>query len=238
MTISAAVLDAMVAAGCTAEQIAAAVKADMAIDEERKASKRANNAERQRRHRERNAMSRVTGVTNGDKRDDAPSSSPSPLGPPPQTPPPIIPQSSSPSPEKKRATRLPADWVLPSAWGRWAIDEGFSEATIRLEAEKFRDYWIGKSGQAATKVDWEATWRNWMRNCPKQSSSRGPPPQVGADGLVRDAQGRVSMADYTSKILQQLEDQEHDGRTIETSYECRNGDGAQQAIPFARAENR
>jgi hypothetical protein len=84
MTISAAVLDAMVAAGCTAEQIAAAVKADMAIDEDRKASKRANNADRQRRHRERNAVSRVTGVSNGDKRDETPSSSPVPLIPPPK----------------------------------------------------------------------------------------------------------------------------------------------------------
>lgn len=61
------VLDAMVAAGCTAEQIVAAVKASMAGEEERKASRRANNAERQRRFRERNksnALHDVTGVSN------------------------------------------------------------------------------------------------------------------------------------------------------------------------------
>jgi len=175
MTISAAVLDAMVAAGCTAEQIAAVVKADLATNDERLEKKRANNADRQRRHRERNALSRVTGVTNGDKRDETPSSSPSPLVPPSQTLPPIIPQSSSPTPATKRATRLPADWVLPKAWGQWAIDRGYSEATIRLEAEKFRNHWVAKSGKDATKLDWEATWRNWILNSSKQTSSRGPP---------------------------------------------------------------
>jgi hypothetical protein len=176
MTISAAVLDAMVAAGCTAEQIAAAVKADMAIDEDRKASKRANNADRQRRHRERNAVSRVTGVSNGDKRDETPSSSPVPLDPPSQTLPPIIPQTPSPTPETKRASRLSTEWVLPVKWGRWAVDQGYSEATVRLESDKFRDFWCSKSGKDATKVDWEATWRNWMRNSgSSRARTTGPP---------------------------------------------------------------
>jgi hypothetical protein len=38
--------------------------------------------------------------------------------------------------------------------------------TIDLQAEhrKFVDYWIGKSGRDGTKLDWPATWRNWIRN--------------------------------------------------------------------------
>jgi len=32
----------------------------------------------------------------------------------------------------------------------------------RRETEKFRNYWRAKTGQSATKLDWEATWRNWM----------------------------------------------------------------------------
>jgi hypothetical protein len=27
----------------------------------------------------------------------------------------------------------------------------------------FVDYWIAQPGQRGVKVDWEATWRNWMR---------------------------------------------------------------------------
>jgi hypothetical protein len=30
--------------------------------------------------------------------------------------------------------------------------------------EQFRDYWSAKAGSGATKLDWQATWRNWVRN--------------------------------------------------------------------------
>lgn len=53
MSLSAAVIDALIASGCTVEQLGAAMKADLAEDDERREAKRANNAERQRRFRER-----------------------------------------------------------------------------------------------------------------------------------------------------------------------------------------
>ena len=31
-------------------------------------------------------------------------------------------------------------------------------------AECFKDYWIALHGGAAKKLDWLATWRNWVRN--------------------------------------------------------------------------
>lgn len=74
---------------------------------------------------------------------------------------------------RKRATRLAEDWALPLEWGEWAISEGWSEAVIRLEAAKFRDYWRAKSGKDATKADWQATWRNWMRNCKSPKAQNG-----------------------------------------------------------------
>jgi uncharacterized protein YdaU (DUF1376 family) len=64
---------------------------------------------------------------------------------------------------KTRGTRLPDDWVLPTELAEWAIRErpGYP---ILLEAAKFRDFWLAKSGKDATKADWPATWRNWVRN--------------------------------------------------------------------------
>lgn len=53
MSLSPAVLDAMLAAGCTAEQIVAAVKADQLEAESRKASKREGTARRTREYRAR-----------------------------------------------------------------------------------------------------------------------------------------------------------------------------------------
>jgi hypothetical protein len=34
---------------------------------------------------------------------------------------------------------------------------------IERATDKFIDYWRGKSGKDATKADWPATWRNWLR---------------------------------------------------------------------------
>ena len=65
---------------------------------------------------------------------------------------------------KKRAARLPDDWFLSKVLGDWSLSEGYTKETIRFEADKFRDYWIGVGGQKGRKLDWDATWRNWIRN--------------------------------------------------------------------------
>jgi len=66
----------------------------------------------------------------------------------------------------KRGSRLPEDWVLPKAWGEWALAEfpEWTPGTVRLEASKFADFWHAKAGRDAAKLDWCATWRNWCRN--------------------------------------------------------------------------
>lgn len=77
----------------------------------------------------------------------------------------------------KRGSRLPENWVLPSDWGEWASTEGWPETVIRLEADKFGDYWRSAPGQKGVKLDWKATWRNWMRNCnqPRVVSEQSDP---------------------------------------------------------------
>lgn len=73
--------------------------------------------------------------------------------------------------KQRKAGRLPSNWQLPNSWGQWAVSQGLSAEKVRLEAEKFRDYWIAKSGKDATKTNWEATWRNWIRNVLERSGS-------------------------------------------------------------------
>lgn len=60
----------------------------------------------------------------------------------------------------KRKTRLPDDWFLPKEWGEWALAQGMLESEIREEADRFADHWRS-NGEG--KVDWLATWRNWVR---------------------------------------------------------------------------
>lgn len=71
---------------------------------------------------------------------------------------------ADPKKKKIKATRLPEDWVLPTEWGLWAMQEEMltRDEVIRQE-DKFRDFWLAKAGKDACKQDWQATWRNWIR---------------------------------------------------------------------------
>jgi len=65
--------------------------------------------------------------------------------------------------KNKLGSRLAQDWVLMKSWGDWAQQER-PELDVRKVADQFKDYWIAQPGQKGTKLDWEATWRNWVRN--------------------------------------------------------------------------
>lgn len=70
---------------------------------------------------------------------------------------------TAPSPKSPRGTALPSDWILPDDWKAWAVKErpGIDVVTV---ADSFRDFWIAKPGKEGRKTDWQATWRNWVRN--------------------------------------------------------------------------
>ena len=63
----------------------------------------------------------------------------------------------------QRGSRLAHDWVLTKSLGEWAQAER-PDLNIRQIAEQFKDYWIAQPGQKGVKLDWSATWRNWVRN--------------------------------------------------------------------------
>lgn len=62
---------------------------------------------------------------------------------------------------KGKATRLSPDFTISKDMRDWAKSEvpGFD---VIAETKVFVDYWTSK-GSNATKIDWVATWRNWMR---------------------------------------------------------------------------
>lgn len=76
------------------------------------------------------------------------------------------PHSSDPSTSLRsvegRASRLPKPFDLPQEWADWARGER-PDLNPQRVAEKFADYWHGKGGAAGRKLDWLATWRNWVR---------------------------------------------------------------------------
>ena len=66
--------------------------------------------------------------------------------------------------QQKKGSRLSSEWQIPDDWIAWATQQGIASQAARFEADKFRDFWIAKPGQGGVKSDWQATWRNWIRN--------------------------------------------------------------------------
>lgn len=65
----------------------------------------------------------------------------------------------------RKGTRLEANFAMPIDWLEWAMKErGWSRADAETEAANFADFWHAKPGKDGCKLDWFATWRNWVRN--------------------------------------------------------------------------
>ena len=63
-----------------------------------------------------------------------------------------------------RGSRIPSNWTPTPKDYAFASSEGLTREEINREADRFRDYWTAASGRTACKLDWEATWRNWLRS--------------------------------------------------------------------------
>lgn len=74
----------------------------------------------------------------------------------------------------KRATRIPPNFEpTPEPEAESGIDR-------QRELANFRDYWTAKSGANATKLDWQATWRQWARKADRPGVSRFAKPDPTA----------------------------------------------------------
>lgn len=73
------------------------------------------------------------------------------------------PLTKEPKLKTQRGSRLPTDWTLPDEWKQWAEKER-PDLLVNTVADGFRDFWISKPGAGGVKLDWQATWRNWIRS--------------------------------------------------------------------------
>jgi len=115
--------------------------------------------------------------------------------------------------EKRLGSRLAQDWILPDDWEYWANKQR-PELNAKLVADQFKDYWIAQPGQKGTKLDWEATWRNWVRNtnAPKTNpadivrltvpSSNEPDPAL--EKIKADEKKATPMPDHVRQALEAL----------------------------------
>lgn len=78
----------------------------------------------------------------------------------------------------KRGTRIPDDFTVTPEMVTWAR-ENCPQVDGRTETEKFVNHWRSKTGKDATKLDWPATWRNWMLNSRDRYGAARASPVVG-----------------------------------------------------------
>lgn len=82
-------------------------------------------------------------------------------------------------PKGKRGTRVPAGFAATAEMIEWAREH--TPLVGAAETAAFVDYWTAQPGQRGVKLDWLATWRNWMRKA-----------QEFAEIRQQRAQGRAS----------------------------------------------
>jgi hypothetical protein len=64
---------------------------------------------------------------------------------------------------RKRGCRLPEGWK-PDRHVWEAMAKQFPHVDLDAASAKFADYWHAKAGKDAVKLDWNGTWRNWIRS--------------------------------------------------------------------------
>ena len=69
----------------------------------------------------------------------------------------IIGVAKAPKAQRLKIEELPKDWELFCKTNR-------PDLNPKEIFDQFRDYWIAQGGQKGAKLDWLATWRNWVRN--------------------------------------------------------------------------
>ncbi len=68
-----------------------------------------------------------------------------------------------PTKQRTKGSRLSTDFELPDSWTEFCQTER-PDLNPQKVFDSFKDYWVSKAGAAGVKLDWQATWRNWVRN--------------------------------------------------------------------------
>lgn len=202
-------LDALVASGASAEMIACAWKAEMARAEKALAERRSKDAIRKARSRD---VTRCHADTEGQV-----VTSTDIAGPPfldkesfPQTPfKEINPNPVSESARvRTRGSRLPDGWkpkTCDPATKAGQVIARRGQQWARETLESFDNHWRAKAGRDASKLDWQATWANWVVEQDRRDNRNGSNRQLGngtggrVDGFalaLRRAEERTRSPDY------------------------------------------
>ena len=112
------------------------------------------------------------------------------------------------NPVKKRGTRLDPDLLISKEWADFCKEKR-PDLSPREVFDSFRDYWVAQPEQKGVKTDWDATWRNWVRNQKAKTFSPGQltvPSRPERDpALVKLDEDRKKREQIPLEVRQQLQ---------------------------------
>jgi hypothetical protein len=115
--------------------------------------------------------------------------------------------------KKTLGKRLASDSCLTKEWEDFCVEQR-PELNPTKTFDQFKDYWIAQAGQKGVKLDWFATWRNWVRSthAPKQNpadivrltvpSKNEPDPAL--EKIKADEKKAAPMPDYIRQFAKQM----------------------------------
>ena len=115
--------------------------------------------------------------------------------------------------KKTLGKRLASDFSFPKEWEDFCQQTRPELSPVKT-FDQFKDYWIAQAGQKGVKLDWFATWRNWVRstNAPKQNPydvvrltvapSNEPDPALLK--IKEDAKKAAPLPDHIRQIMQNM----------------------------------
>lgn len=78
-------------------------------------------------------------------------------------------------------TTIPKDWTLSPALKAWASNQGIAIADATSLSDAFLDYWLQQDpsrNKGASKVDWDAAYRTWVRRAIDDGKVNAAPPST------------------------------------------------------------
>jgi len=112
--------------------------------------------------------------------------------------------------KKQRGSRLPQDFVLSKEWADFCIQQR-PDLNLQNTFDSFKDFWVAKAGAGGVKLDWLATWRNWVRN---QSVPKASFAQISSD-IARTTVPRNQGYEDTQRRLREEADRNCTGPSLE-----------------------
>jgi uncharacterized protein YdaU (DUF1376 family) len=115
--------------------------------------------------------------------------------------------------KKTLGKRLASDFSFPKEWEDFCQQTRPELSPVKT-FDQFKDYWIAQAGQKGVKLDWFATWRNWVRstNAPKQNpadivrltvpSRNEPDPAL--EKIKADEKKAAPLPDHIRLIMQNM----------------------------------